>query len=53
VRILKKPTYEELEAQLAEARAVIEALRNGQVDATVDVENAPLAQTKKMEHKIR
>ena len=53
VKIVKKPTYEELEAQLAEAKAVIEALHNEQTDGIVDGKNAALVRTKKMEEKLR
>jgi PAS domain S-box-containing protein len=49
----EKPTYEELEARLTEAEAVIEALRSQQVDAIVGEERVALVHLKELEEALR
>jgi PAS domain S-box-containing protein len=49
----EKPTYEELEARLAEAEAVIEVLRSQQVDAIIGEEHVALVRLKELEEALR
>ncbi len=51
--IMKKPTYEELEARLAEAEAAIGALRGEQVDAVIGKEHVFLLRLEETEKKLR
>jgi len=50
---VKKPTYEELEARLAEAEAAIEALHSEQVDAVVGKEHVFLLRLEEAEESLR
>ena len=49
----RKPTYEEPEARLTEAEAVIEVLRSQQVDAIVGEEHVALVRLKEVEEALR
>jgi PAS domain S-box-containing protein len=49
----EKPTYEELEAKLAEAEKVIEAIRSGEVDAVVGKKNIYVLRLKELEKELR
>ena len=49
----RKPTYEELEARLAETEAVIEALRSQQVDAIIGDDHVALVRLKEVEDALR
>jgi PAS domain S-box-containing protein len=49
----QKPTYQELEARLAEADALIAALRGGQVDAVVQEQRVAVLRLKEVEDALR
>lgn len=49
----EKPTYEELEARLAEAEKIVEALRSEQVDAIVGGKSVYLIRLKEMEEALQ
>jgi len=49
----KKPTYEELERQLADAEAIIATLRSGEVDAIVSERNVALLRAAKLEKALQ
>jgi len=49
----KKPTYEELERQLADAQAIITTLRKGEVDAILSERNVALLRVKEAEDALR
>ena len=49
----KKPTYEELEARLAEAESALNAIRNEQVDAMVGKKGVYFLRLKELEEKLR
>ena len=48
----EKPTYQELEARLAEAEAIIAVLRNQEVDAIVGEEHVALVRLKEVEEAL-
>ena len=49
----KKPTYEELERQLADAEAIIATLHSGEVDAIVSERNVALLRAKEAEQALQ
>ncbi|MDO8579217.1 MAG: PAS domain S-box protein [Dehalococcoidales bacterium] len=49
----RKPTYEELTQQLAEAKWVFDALRSGEIDAVVSERDVALLRARKLETELR
>jgi len=49
----KKPTYEELERQLADTEAILTTLRRGEADAIISERNVALLRVKEVEEALR